>query len=183
MSMRIFKFLFSAPKTPIHSVRRKVWLLGEEYAVKIEAGTRNSAKIKEGVICMTLKEMTRENFEAFFQSWYRRTSRKILEQSIERWRVRLGYMGYELPVPRIKIYKMNRAWGRCYYTKNVITFNAHLTSMPQQCVDCITLHELCHLLIHTHDTHFYGIMTRVEPEWRTWEAELKAFAKQRGLTR
>lgn len=183
MLTRVFKYLFAPAPTPIHSVRRKVWLLGREYAIKIEAGVRNSAKIKEGVIAMTLKEMTRENFEAFYASWYRRVSRKILEQSIERWRVRLGHLGYEVDTPQIKIYKMNRAWGRCYYTKNVITFNAHLTSMPEQCVDCITLHELCHLLIHTHDPHFYGLMTRVEPQWREWDAELKAFAKERGLTR
>lgn len=183
MPMRIFKFLFAPAKTPIHSVRRKVWLLGQEHSIKIEAGARNSAKIKEGVIYMTLKEMTRENFEAFYASWFRRISRKILEQSLERWRVRLWHLGYELEPPRIKVYKMNRAWGRCYYTKNVITFNALLAAMPQQCVDCITLHELCHMLIHTHDAYFYGLMTRVEPEWRVWDAELKAFAKERGLTR
>lgn len=181
--MRIFKYLFSTPKKPIRTVRRKVWLLGQQYAIKIEAGTRNTAKIKDGLILITLKEMTRENFETFFAAWFRRTSRKILQQSVERWRVRLWHLGYELEIPKIKIYKMNRAWGRCYYTKNVITFNASLPSMPQNCIDCITLHELCHMLIHTHDPHFYGLMTRVEPQWRVWDAQLKEFAKERGLTR
>lgn len=181
--MRLFNLLFASPKKPLHSVRRKVWLLGQEYAIQIAPGTRNSAKIKDGVIHMTLKEMSRQNFEAFSASWFRRTSRKILEQSIERWRIRLWHMGYELEPPRIKVYKMSRAWGRCYYTKNVITFNAALVTTPQQCVDCITLHELCHMLIHTHDPYFYGLMTRVEPEWRAWDAQLKEFAKQRGLTR
>ena len=183
MPTRIFKFFLRPAKTPIRSVRRKACLLGEEYPIRLEEGARNSAKIKEGVLCITLKEMTRETFEEFYASWYRRASRKILVESIERWRVRLELMGYDVPMPQIKIYRMNRAWGRCYYTKNVITFNSLLPSAPQRCVDCITLHELCHMLIHTHDPHFYGIMTRVEPAWREWEADLKAFAKQKGYTR
>lgn len=183
--MGIIKLIFKrkATATPITSVRRKIWLAGVQYSIKIEPAARNSVKIEDNTLLFSLKEMTRENFELYFASWYRRVSRKIFSQSIDRWLVVMERMGYALPSPSIKVFEMSKAWGRCYYTKNLITLNSHLAKTPPQCIDYITLHELCHFLIHSHSADFYGIMTRIEPSWCEWETDLKEFAKQTGLTR
>lgn len=183
--MGIIKYIFTRreAKTPITSVRRKVLLAGEEYSIKIEAGTRNSVRKEGSILHFTLREMTRENFEAYFSSWYRRASRKIFQESIDKWLVVMDRMGYFVDPPQIKVYRMSRAWGRCYYTKGIITLNAHLAKVPPRCIDYITLHELCHFLINSHNADFYGIMTRIEPAWREWEEELKIFARTKGMTR
>ncbi|MEG0602550.1 MAG: YgjP-like metallopeptidase domain-containing protein [Mucinivorans sp.] len=183
--MGLFRYIFSPrpTATPISSVRRKIWFVGIQYSIKIEAGSRNSSRIEGAVLHLTLKEMTRENFEAYLASWYRRASRGVFQKSIDMWLVRMELMGYFVDAPRIKVFEMSRAWGRCYYTKGLITFNAHLARMPSQCIDYITLHELCHFLINCHNSDFYGIMTRLDPRWRQWEDELKVAARVQGLTR
>ncbi|MEG1464053.1 MAG: YgjP-like metallopeptidase domain-containing protein [Mucinivorans sp.] len=183
--MGIFKYILSRrpTTTPISSVRRKIWFVGSLYNIKIEAGTRNSSKIEETMICFTLKEMTRENFEEYLASWYRRASRRVFQKSIDQWIIRMERMGYFVDPPLIKVFEMSRAWGRCYYTKGLITLNAHLAKMPEQCIDYITLHELCHFLINAHNADFYGIMTRIEPQWRQWEEDLKIAARAQGLSR
>lgn len=177
--MRLLRYIFSARPTvtPIKSVRRKVLLAGEVYSVHIEAGARNSMRREGSTLVFTLREMTAENFENYFSSWYRRQARKMFEASIAMWRVRMERMGYFTPDVGIKIYNMRRAWGRCYYTKDVITLNLNLAKTPPRCVDCITLHELCHFLIHSHSADFYAIMSRIEPDWEIWEMELKSFAR------
>lgn len=183
--MGIIKYIFTRrpTKTPIRSVRRRVLLLGVEYSIKIEEGTRNSVKINDTVLNFTLKEMTRENFEAYFAAWYRRVSRKVFQESIDRWLIVMERMGYQVDPPRIKVFEMHRAWGRCYYTKGLITLNSHLAKTPPQCIDYITLHELCHFLVNSHSIDFYSIMTRIEPTWREWEEDLKLFAREKGMTR
>lgn len=183
--MGIFKFLFTATptKTPITYVRRKVLLQGEEYSIKLAQSDRNSALIEGSVIYFALKEMSRENFEIYFKNWYRRASRKLFQESIDRWLIVMERMGYFVDPPRIKVFDMRRAWGRCYYTKGLITLNSHLAKAPGECIDYITLHELCHFLINSHDADFYGIMTRIDPDWRMKELRLKEFAREKGLTR
>lgn len=158
-------------------MRRKVLLAGEEFSIRIEQGTRNSSRREDKVFVFTLSEMTKENFEAYFISWYRRQARKLFQTSIDRWRLIMEKMGYFTPDAQIKIYDMRRAWGRCYYTKDVITLNIHLAKSPPECIDCITLHELCHFLIHSHSDDFYAIMSRIDPDWREKELSLKNFAR------
>ena len=120
--------------------------------------------------------MTRENFENYFESWYRREARKLFKTSITKWREVMSRMGYEVDEPKVKIYRMRRAWGRCYYTKNTITLNLHLAKTPVDCIDYIALHELCHFLINSHSNEFYAIMSRIDPKWRSKEVLLKDFS-------
>lgn len=183
--MRFLRYIFSAQprRTPIKSVRRRVLLAGEEFTVRIEAGARNSSRREGSVLVFSLKEMTKENFEAYFESWYRRQARKLFQASIDRWRDVMERMGYFTPDATIKIYQMRRAWGRCYYTKDTITLNLHLAKMPIECIDYITLHELCHFLIHSHSADFYAIMTRIDPLWREKETDLREYARMRGIIR
>lgn len=178
--MGIIKLLFSrrVTKTPIRTVRRRVLLAGTAYTIRLVGGTRNSVAIDGTVLVFTLKEMTHENFEAYFDAWYRRRARKLFLDSIMRWREVMERMGYFTPDPRIKIFDMRRAWGRCYYTKALITLNLHLAKTPVECIDYITLHELCHFLINSHSSDFYAIMTRIDPTWRAKELKLKEFARQ-----
>lgn len=176
--MGIFRILFKPRKTPIHSVRRRVMLAGTAYTVRLESGARNSSRVDGTVLVFTLKEMTRENFEQYFADWYRRRARKLFQTSIDNWRVVMERMGYFTPDPRIKIFEMRRAWGRCYYTKDLITLNLHLAKTPIECIDYITLHELCHFLINSHSSDFYAIMSRIDPDWQEKEALLKRFVSQ-----
>ncbi len=169
-------------KTPITRVNKKVLLCGKTYSIKLQGGARNSCKVEENVLYFTLKEMTRECFNKYFSEWYRRQSRKLFQQSRDKWRRQMERYGYHLP-PQItlKIYRMRRAWGRCYYTKGVITLNMHLAATPQQCIDYILLHEMCHFLFHNHGTEFYATVERLEPNWRGHERQLSHFAMEHRL--
>lgn len=177
--MRITEVISSmlCKKTPIKSTKRKVLLAGEKYNIKIEKRSRNCCRKEGNTLYLGLKEMTTENLNHYLDNWYRREARKIFRASLFRWQEEMERMGYYLPEDiAIKIYRMQRAWGRCYYTKGVITLNLYLAQTPIECIDCIVLHELCHFLISSHNGDFYGIMTRINPNWRSSEKLLREFA-------
>lgn len=159
--------------TPISSVRRKYLLLGQDYSVSIIKGERNSLKIEEATFNVTLSEMSRENFETFMDGWYRRTARKIFEKSIQKQAESMN-----IGIPQIKIYKMKRAWGRCYYQKGIVTLNLHLVKTPIQCIDYIVLHELCHFTHHNHGKDFHAMVASIDPQWKLKDAQLKKFARK-----
>lgn len=160
--------------TPISSVKRKYLLLGKQYSVRITKGERNSLKIADDIFHVTLAEMSRENFETFIENWYRRTARKIFEAAIQRQADNLSLT----TLPQIKVYKMKRAWGRCYYQKGVITLNLHLVKAPTQCIDYIVLHELCHFTHHNHGKDFHAMVASIDPHWKVKDVQLKEFARQ-----
>ena len=131
--------------TPIHSVRRKFLLRGTEYSVTLKpVALRNGLTLQEQTMVVALHPPTRENFEQFMTGWYRRQARQAYEEAISRWLPQFHAAGYPLPPPRLKIFAMRRAWGRCYYTKGLITMNLHLVKSPirasttSSCTNCAT---------------------------------------------
>lgn len=158
-------------KTYIGGIRRRYLLLGQEYGIVLRQGARNSLKIEKDNFVVTLSEMTKENFERFIEDWYRRTARKIFLKSVAKY--------ISDSPPQIKIYKMRRAWGRCYYRKNIITINLHLVKCPEECIDYIVLHELCHFTHNDHSKDFYKMVTETDSHWKQKDARLKEFSQSR----
>lgn len=171
-----------ATATPIKSTTRKILFLGQTYNIKLTdggaIGKRNTIRISDSTLNVTLNPMTRENFELYLDGWYRRKARAVINQSIDMWIPQFEQNGYTIAKPQIKLFKMRRAWGRCYYTKGLITINLHLVKAPRECIDYIVLHELCHFVVHNHSATFHNLVAEIMPQWRTIDAQLKAFAVQ-----
>lgn len=165
--------------TPIHSVRRRFLLRGSEYPVTLKTeAVRNSLAIRENTFIVSLNPATRENFELFMENWYRRQARKAFQEAVDYWLPLFLEAGHTLPQPRLKIFSMRRAWGRCYYTKGLITMNVHLVKAPQPCIDYIVLHELCHFVVSNHSQIFYRLVESFMPDWREADKLLKTFARE-----
>lgn len=172
----------AATATPIRSVRRKFLLRGLEYQVTLKTdATRNSLVINDQSFIVSLCPPTRENFALFMENWYRRQARKTYQEAIDRWLPLFVARGYAIPAPRLKIFSMRRAWGRCYYTKGLITMNLHLVKVPQVCIDYIVLHELCHFAVSNHSKDFYRLVESFMPDWHEADKLLKAFARERRI--
>lgn len=168
--------------TPIHSVRRKFLLRGIEYPVILKTdASRNALVIEDRSFIVSLCPPTRENFDLFMENWYRRQARKAFLEAIDRWLPLFRTQGQGISAPRLKIFSMRRAWGRCYYTKGLITMNLNLVKAPQVCIDYIVLHELCHFVVSNHSKDFYRLVESFMPDWREADKLLKTFARERRI--
>lgn len=174
--MRVIKFFVRKridTMKPIRSTSKKVAMLGFLYPIKIVDGAKNKVKVTDDHLEVTLFPATKVNFENYLEGWYRRQARSCFYKAVDKWMPDFERLGYDIPYPQLKIFNMTRAWGRCYYTKGVITLNLRLFSVPQECVEHIVLHELAHFVAHDHGPLFHAVLDKVDPDWRSKQARLR----------
>jgi len=75
------------------------------------------------------------------------------------------------PHIQIKYRKMTSTWGICRPATQTITFNKRLIHQPEDFIEYVVLHELCHLLVCNHSKEFYALLSDLMPNY---EARMKS---------
>lgn len=73
---------------------------------------------------------------------------------------------------RITIRNQRSRWGSCS-SKGNLNFNCLLMLMPEEVMDSVVVHELCHRKHMNHSAQFYAEVERVFPAYRRCEKWLK----------
>jgi len=69
-----------------------------------------------------------------------------------------------LTIKRIAIKNLRNRWGSL--TKNgVLNLNLNLIKAPENVIDYIILHELCHLKIKEHSHHYWDLLHKYMPNY------------------
>lgn len=102
------------------------------------------------------------------QQWLRQQAGKALPQRMQRWIELTG-----LQPSGITIRGQSTRWGSCS-SKGKLSLNFRLLFLAPELVDCLLLHELCHLKYMSHGKRFWGLMERYMPDVRRRDRELGA---------
>ena len=68
---------------------------------------------------------------------------------------------------RITIRHQRTRWGSCSGKGN-LNFNCLLMLLPDEVIDSVVVHELCHRKHMNHSPQFYAEVEQVFPEYRRW---------------
>ena len=79
---------------------------------------------------------------------------------------------FEVDYGRITIWNQRTRWGSCSGNGN-LSFNCLLMLMPDEVIDSVVAHELCHRKHMNHSAAFYAELTRVFPDYPGCRAWLK----------
>ena len=140
-------------------------MFGKRYYFKLEEGKKNSIDIK-GVnnIVMTVKSGTsREQKHLMMEKWYRTQLKKKILKLLPKWEEKTG-----LSVDDWHIKKMKTRWGTCNAKSKSIMFNTELAKYRPKNIEYVILHELTHLIEHTHNQIFVSNMEKYMPNWRQY---------------
>lgn len=144
--------------------------LGRQYRLKVEQGSRQSAKLLGRYLWVWLENKKDiKCAKKAVDSWYRNRAQETLGRYMERCLAIASRHGVQEPA--LVIRTMLRRWGSCS-SKGRITLNLNLVKVPVHCIEYVMMHELCHLNYHNHSKAFYSLLTRCQSDWRKRKAIL-----------
>lgn len=76
---------------------------------------------------------------------------------------------------KAKISHASTRWGSCS-SSGVISLNIGLVSLPNQLIDYVLIHELCHLRQMNHGPAFWAEVASLVPNYQQCERELKNYS-------
>ena len=94
-----------------------------------------------------------------YESWLREKAQNIFEDKVEKHSKRIG-----VRVNRIAIKNLRNRWGSIT-NKGVVNLNLNLIKAPEDVIDYIILHELCHLKIKEHSHHYWDLLHKFMPNY------------------
>ena len=94
-------------------------------------------------------------------------AKKIIPNRAAFWAEKIG-----VTYGRISIRLQSSRWGSCS-AKGNLNFNCLLVLMPQEILDSVVVHELCHRRHMNHSKAFYAEIHRVFPNYKECDKWLK----------
>ncbi|WP_221798262.1 M48 family metallopeptidase [Oceanobacter mangrovi] len=103
--------------------------------------------------------------------WLREQARSVFERLIDHWWPQFEQYGKPRPTMRIK--KMKTRWGSLS-TRGYINLNLALIHLPEELIELVVVHELCHIRHFNHGPGFRALLTAHVTDCRSKEARLAA---------
>ena len=154
----------------------KICIEGNAYALELKQGSRVSLKIDGDSCILTLKE---PRDEAAVRAALKQA---LSRRALMRIRQRLDAYAPEIGVSfgRVAIRDQKTRWGSCSQKHN-LNFNWKLIMAPQEALNYVVIHELCHLIEFNHSARFWSLVSRQMPEYEYWKKWLKEHGKELGV--
>ena len=90
-----------------------------------------------------------------------------MPQLIQKWEAKL-----KVKVTGYFLQRMKTKWGSCNHRVGHIRLNTELVKKPKDLLEYVVVHEMVHLLEHTHSERFVSLLQEHYPTWREARAEL-----------
>ncbi len=142
---------------------------GTHYPLRLDYGRPSGTRLFNNMILVKCSRPGRKSLVAtHLDRWYVSEAKLYFSE-------RLTACLQRFPVPmqynRLIIRKMKARWGSCSNTRD-ICLNSLLIRMPDEAIDFVITHELCHLQHFSHSKAFYKLLASAMPDWQEREALL-----------
>ena len=138
--------------------------IGKKHLLVIEYGDKQSTRIKNGIIDVTLlygqSELTKST-QTLIEKAVIKALRDESESYLPQRTKELAYV-HGFSFKSVSIKHLKRRWGSCN-SKNEITYNLFLMNLADDLINYVILHELCHTKHMNHGDKFWAQMESVYP--------------------
>jgi len=149
---------------PKHYISGEKFLyLGKEYELEVRFSERRAGMvgIDEDKIILFSKSEEKTEVEKILSAWYVKQAKARLPKRVRFWAEQMGES-----YGNITIKNQKKRWGSCSSARN-LNFNWRLIMMPEEVIDYVVVHELCHLRQMNHSKEFWREVEKVLPDYKT----------------
>ena len=138
--------------------------LGRPYPLAIEQGDVESVRLAGGALRVAVRsDAPAAHVKTLLDGWYVRRARRHLPARLDACWAYFPSDGHRLPTLRLK--HMRTRWGSLSPRGNM-SLRLDLIRAPEECIDYVILHELCHLEHPNHGPEFWALVERLVPDWK-----------------
>ena len=94
-------------------------------------------------------------------------ARSILPEKVSHWSHKMG-----VSPTGLKITTAQKRYGSCS-SKNSLCFSCFLMRYPEEAIDLVVVHELCHIREKNHGPKFYALLEQYLPDYKERKKLLK----------
>lgn len=92
---------------------------------------------------------------------------EMIPKYAQKWQAVMG-----VRAGRWTVRDMKTRWGSCTVRTGDIRLNSRLAAYPDECLEYVMVHELCHLIEPSHNKRFKNYMTKFLPDWKERKEKL-----------
>ena len=148
--------------------------LGKNCLLDIKtAQKKNSIKYKAKKFLVLIKgnKASKKAIKKLYEDWLKIKAEKVFQSKIKKFSKKT-----QLVPKKIVIKNLKNRWGSAT-SKGVVNLNSHLLKAPNDIIDYIIIHELCHLKIKNHSFRYWNLVRKFVPKYE----EKKAWLEKNGL--
>ena len=139
---------------------------GNQYGVKSGEG---KVWLEDNELNVALTDFSVGAIQNILEQWYRHEARQRIEERVEYYSRRYDF---GKRVNRIFIKDQKSRWGSCSSKCN-LNFNYRLIMAPDEVLDYVVIHELCHLKHMNHSVDFWNVVGEIMPDYKAFRAWLR----------
>jgi hypothetical protein len=139
--------------------------VGERWLVHRTDIRALGAAVSDGLL-LVLPERDEKRAYRILHAWLRARARYVLEPWLRRVAGEIG-----IDFERLEIRRQCTRWGSCSRS-GAISLNVCLLFQRSEVVRYLLVHELCHRRHMNHSRHFWALVGRHEPSFRSLDGEL-----------
>ena len=138
--------------------------LGKNYPIKIiDSPMKEKLVLKDSQFVFLLQDAMncdfKEKVKSLYDNWIRTKAEKIIKKKVKYFAKILGVRPRQVVIKNLK-----GRWGSLTQ-KGIINLNLNLIKAPEDILDYIILHELCHFKIKEHSHHFWLLVKAYVPDY------------------
>ncbi len=161
-----------------HLNRKQInWLNGDEIPfgnkiLVIEYCYNKKSKIflEDNRLIIFAPEQVPEKIKVMVFNWLKKTAQLRFPERVAFWKQKMYSNNQQLI--KVQPRKMCSRWGSCSKDKS-IRLNTLLLMLPENLMDYVIVHELCHWKVFNHSAKFYQLLESILPHWKSLEKQLR----------
>ncbi|BCB03910.1 M48 family metallopeptidase [Bacillus sp. KH172YL63] len=140
--------------------------LGQSFPINITQDSnagQDSVTFTENALYIVVKEFEDARIQQALKRFYYKKCKALVEESIS-----IHQAHFKKKPRSIKISDSRTTWGTCDGRRQ-LTFNWKLAMAPQEVIDYVVVHEMCHMVHLNHDRSFWRLVGKIMPDYKEKE--------------
>lgn len=165
--------LIKASPTPPSVLPPKLLFFGEEIPLRRRITTTSAitaTRTADSFLLTHPPAASLSDLRHAVTAYYRQTAKTVLTAKTDLWAERIG-----VTYNRITIKEQKTRWGSCS-AKHNLNYNWRIIQAPDDVIDYVVIHELCHLRYLNHSSDFWRLVAVFDPHY----AEHRRYLRQMG---